>query len=269
MRGVDIATHPRWIRDVAIRGRPLTFGNLERAVPGASNPRAFQAWVAAQFDPSVTWDDVAWVREHWAGRLVVKGILDPRRCAPRCRRGCRRHRRLKPWRTAARLRAIDRTRARGRRRRGRRTGRGAGRRRSPDWSRCRQDGRARCARGDDRARLGVGGGSRRAGGGAPRASQCSSPTSTSRSRSPGRRRSTGWIAQPSTWTCRRSGSFATRQRLRFGVMSWLTRRSRVVDRPKLRQMRGRSSHLTPHLMSERRHIDYRAVVRPEPMDFGV
>ena len=77
MRGIDIATHPRWIRDVAIRGRPLTFGNLETAVPGASNPRAFQSWVAAQFDPSVTWGDVAWVREHWSGRLVVKGVLDP------------------------------------------------------------------------------------------------------------------------------------------------------------------------------------------------
>jgi L-lactate dehydrogenase (cytochrome) len=77
MRGVDLATHPGWIRDVALGGRPLTFGNLEKAVPGASTPDAFRDWVAAQFDPSVTWDDVAWVREHWNGRLVVKGILDP------------------------------------------------------------------------------------------------------------------------------------------------------------------------------------------------
>src|SRR5207302_7370132 len=34
-------------------------------------------WVDAQFDPSVTWDDVAWVRQNWSGRLVVKGVLDP------------------------------------------------------------------------------------------------------------------------------------------------------------------------------------------------
>jgi L-lactate dehydrogenase (cytochrome) len=59
------------------RGRPLTFGNLEKAVPGARSPAAFRRWVDAQFDPSVTWDDVAWVREHWPGRLVVKGVLDP------------------------------------------------------------------------------------------------------------------------------------------------------------------------------------------------
>lgn len=77
MRGLDIATHPRWIRDVPLAGKPLTFGNLERAVPGARTPAAFREWVDAQFDPSVTWNDLAWVREHWNGRLVVKGVLDP------------------------------------------------------------------------------------------------------------------------------------------------------------------------------------------------
>jgi L-lactate dehydrogenase (cytochrome) len=76
-RGLDLATHPRWIRSTAIGGRPLTFGNLEKAVPEAQSPAAFRDWVDAQFDPSVTWDDIAWVREHWPGRLVVKGVLDP------------------------------------------------------------------------------------------------------------------------------------------------------------------------------------------------
>ena len=76
-RGLDIATHPGWIAAMARGGRPLTFGNLEKAVPGARSPAAFKDWVDAQFDPSVTWDDVAWVREHWKGRLVVKGVLDP------------------------------------------------------------------------------------------------------------------------------------------------------------------------------------------------
>jgi L-lactate dehydrogenase (cytochrome) len=75
-RGVDLLSHPRWFRDVAVGGRPLTFGNLEGAVPGARTPDAFKGWVDAQFDPSVTWDDIAWVREHWAGRLVVKGVID-------------------------------------------------------------------------------------------------------------------------------------------------------------------------------------------------
>jgi L-lactate dehydrogenase (cytochrome) len=77
LRGVDLASHPRWIRDVPVNGRPLTFGNLEKAVPGAQSPASFRKWVDSQFDPSVTWDDVAWVRRNWDGRLIVKGVLDP------------------------------------------------------------------------------------------------------------------------------------------------------------------------------------------------
>lgn len=76
-RGIDLVSHPGWIRDVAIGGKPLTFGNLEEVVPGARTPEDFKEWVDAQFDPSVTWDDIAWVREHWDGKLVVKGVLDP------------------------------------------------------------------------------------------------------------------------------------------------------------------------------------------------
>ena len=76
-RGLDLASHPRWIREVAVGGKPLTFGNLEDAVPGARTPDAFRDWVDGQFDPSVTWDDIAWVRRHWGGKLAVKGVLDP------------------------------------------------------------------------------------------------------------------------------------------------------------------------------------------------
>ena len=76
-RALDIVTHPGWIGRVAIGGRPLTFGNLEEAVPGARSPEDFKDWVDSQFDPSVTWEDVAWVREHWDGPLLIKGILDP------------------------------------------------------------------------------------------------------------------------------------------------------------------------------------------------
>ena len=77
VRGIDLAAHPRWLRDVAVGGKPLTFGNLEQAVPGARNPAAFRQWVDSQFDPSVTWDDISWVRENWTGKLIVKGLLDP------------------------------------------------------------------------------------------------------------------------------------------------------------------------------------------------
>ena len=76
-RALDLVSHPRWVRSVALGGRPLTFGNLEQAVPDAGTPEAFREWVDSQFDPSVTWDDVAWVRENWPGKLVVKGVLDP------------------------------------------------------------------------------------------------------------------------------------------------------------------------------------------------
>jgi len=76
-RGIDLVSHPAWIRDVAIGGKPLTFGNLAEVVPGARTPEDFKEWVDAQFDPSVTWDDIAWVRENWKGKLIVKGVLDP------------------------------------------------------------------------------------------------------------------------------------------------------------------------------------------------
>jgi L-lactate dehydrogenase (cytochrome) len=77
INALDLVSHLRWVKDVPLRGKPLTFGNLEQAVPGASTPAAFRGWVDRQFDPSVTWEDIAWVREHWNGRLVVKGVLDP------------------------------------------------------------------------------------------------------------------------------------------------------------------------------------------------
>ncbi len=77
LRGADLVSHPHWVRDVPVAGKPLTFGNLEKAVPDARTPAAFRKWVDSQFDPSVTWDDIAWVRRNWSGRLVVKGVLDP------------------------------------------------------------------------------------------------------------------------------------------------------------------------------------------------
>lgn len=73
----DLMSHPRWVSEVARSGKPLTFGNLETAVPDAQMPADFQEWVDNQFDPSVTWDDIAWVREHWNGKIVLKGLLDP------------------------------------------------------------------------------------------------------------------------------------------------------------------------------------------------
>lgn len=72
----DLLSHPSWLADVAIGGKPLVFGNLSKAVPHARSLPAFKAWVDAQFDPSVTWKDLEWVRDNWPGKIVAKGILD-------------------------------------------------------------------------------------------------------------------------------------------------------------------------------------------------
>ena len=71
-----VLSHPRWLWDVAIRGKPLRFGCLARQVPDARNLDAFKRWVDAQFDASVTWRDIEWLRGRWKGRLLLKGILD-------------------------------------------------------------------------------------------------------------------------------------------------------------------------------------------------
>ena len=94
VQALDFGLHPRWARDVAIRGRPHTFGNLERAVPGATSPEAFKEWVDHQFDPSVTWDDLEWVRRTWPARLVLEGHPRPRGRTAGRRRRRRRHRGL-------------------------------------------------------------------------------------------------------------------------------------------------------------------------------
>ena len=76
-RLMQLAARPAWLWDVGLCGRPHSLGNLEPIV-GKNAPLAdFQTWVHANFDPSVTWKDVEWVRKQWKGPLIVKGILDP------------------------------------------------------------------------------------------------------------------------------------------------------------------------------------------------
>jgi len=74
---IDYALHPRWLWDVALRGKPHLFGNIAAYVPKATTPSDFAQWVGSQFDPSVTWADIEWLRGQWQGRLVLKGVLDP------------------------------------------------------------------------------------------------------------------------------------------------------------------------------------------------
>lgn len=72
----ELLRSPGWAWDVGVRGKPHGFGNLLAAVPNATRLEDFKAWVASQFDASVTWKDIETVRERWPGRLVLKGILD-------------------------------------------------------------------------------------------------------------------------------------------------------------------------------------------------
>lgn len=75
-RGLDLISHPRWLLDVPIGGKPLTFGNLEQALPEARSLSDFKGWIGEQFDPSICWEDLNWIRDHWHGNIVLKGILD-------------------------------------------------------------------------------------------------------------------------------------------------------------------------------------------------
>ncbi len=72
----NFAAHPRWIYDVGIKGRPLTFGNLSGVVKGANSLGALLAWTTTALDPSVTWKDLEWVRGLWKGPLILKGVLE-------------------------------------------------------------------------------------------------------------------------------------------------------------------------------------------------
>jgi L-lactate dehydrogenase (cytochrome) len=72
---IDIASRPAWAMKV-LRGRRRTFGNLVGRMPNTGSLSTLAQWIATQFDPSVTWQDIAWVRERWPGRLIVKGIMD-------------------------------------------------------------------------------------------------------------------------------------------------------------------------------------------------
>jgi L-lactate dehydrogenase (cytochrome) len=65
---------PRWLASVLL-GKRRTLGNLAAFFPERGIGE-LSTWVGGQFDPSITWKDVAWVRERWPGKLILKGILD-------------------------------------------------------------------------------------------------------------------------------------------------------------------------------------------------
>jgi L-lactate dehydrogenase (cytochrome) len=73
----QVLARPDWAWDVALHGRPLTMGNLEPLLGSGAALSDLMGWVAQNFDSSVTWKDVEWVRQQWKGPLIIKGLLDP------------------------------------------------------------------------------------------------------------------------------------------------------------------------------------------------
>jgi L-lactate dehydrogenase (cytochrome) len=73
---LDVATKPAWALGVLL-GKRRTFGNLGARLGGSDRLSTLSQWIASQFDPSITWQDIDWLRRLWPGKLIVKGILDP------------------------------------------------------------------------------------------------------------------------------------------------------------------------------------------------
>lgn len=71
------AAHPAWVWDLFIAGQPHTLGNVQAAIPEGRRVNDFLGWVAKNFDRSVTWKDLDFVRETWDGPIIIKGVLDP------------------------------------------------------------------------------------------------------------------------------------------------------------------------------------------------
>ena len=75
-RMLQAVTHPRWAWDVGIHGRPHDLGNISAYRGAATGLADYIGWLGANFDPSISWRDLQWIRDTWKGSIVIKGILD-------------------------------------------------------------------------------------------------------------------------------------------------------------------------------------------------
>lgn len=76
-RYAQAVTHPFWAWDVGLHGKPHDLGNISRYKGGAVGLEDYIGYLADNFDPSISWHDLEWIREFWEGPMVIKGILDP------------------------------------------------------------------------------------------------------------------------------------------------------------------------------------------------
>jgi L-lactate dehydrogenase (cytochrome) len=72
---LDVMSKPRWAMSM-MNAKSKTFGNLAGHVKGMDGVTSLAQWTASQFDPTLSWEDVAWIRSLWPGKLIIKGILD-------------------------------------------------------------------------------------------------------------------------------------------------------------------------------------------------
>jgi L-lactate dehydrogenase (cytochrome) len=76
-RVAQAITHPHWAWDVGLRGRPHDLGNISTYRGMPTKLEDYIGWLGNNFDPSIAWQDLQWIRDFWKGSMVIKGILDP------------------------------------------------------------------------------------------------------------------------------------------------------------------------------------------------
>ena len=72
---LDALRHPRWLWEVLIKNGMPRFRNLEAFLPPSLTPMGASTVIPRLFDATICWDDIAWIREHWRGKLLIKGVL--------------------------------------------------------------------------------------------------------------------------------------------------------------------------------------------------
>jgi L-lactate dehydrogenase (cytochrome) len=73
---INLATKPRWVWNM-MKTKRRGFGNIVGHVTGVMDMSSLANWTASQFDPTLCWSDVEWVKKKWGGKLILKGIMDP------------------------------------------------------------------------------------------------------------------------------------------------------------------------------------------------
>ena len=76
-RMLQAVTHPQWAWDVGLCGKPHDLGNVSAYRGKPTSLEDYIGWLGANFDPSISWKDLDWIREFWQGPMIIKGILDP------------------------------------------------------------------------------------------------------------------------------------------------------------------------------------------------